>query len=66
MVLNRIYKDYYLPLDLYTRLKQSLRYNYNQDIDELNNFVESLPAKLNVEVSLFIHEKTYRNINFLK
>ena len=27
--LNTIYKDYCLPLDLYSRLKQSLVYNYS-------------------------------------
>jgi len=65
IVLNRIYKDYFLPLDLYQRLKQSLKYNLNKDIDDLNAFVEDLPHKLKVEVSLFLHEKTYNSIEFL-
>lgn len=64
--LNRIYKEYFLPLDLYARLKQSLKYNQKQDIDDLNQFVDELPHKLKIEVSLFIHEQTYRKINFLK
>ena len=29
VVLNRIYKEFFLPLELYQRLKQSLKYNYN-------------------------------------
>jgi len=62
VILNRIYKDYFLPLELYQRLKQSLKYNFNQDIDDLNQFVDDLPYKLKVEVSLFIHERTYQNI----
>ena len=66
LVLNRIYKQYHLPLELYTKLKQSLKYNFNQDLDDLNDFVEALPHKLKVEVSLFIHEKTYKNVAFLK
>lgn len=65
LILNRIYKDYYLPLDLYQRLKQSMKYNYSQDIDDLNGFVDELPEGLKVEVSLFIHEQTYKKITFL-
>lgn len=65
LILNRIYKNYFLPLDLYQRLKQSMRYNYAQDIDDLNAFVDDLPQGLKVEVSLFIHEQTYKKIKFL-
>ena len=53
-------------MDLYARLKQSLQYNHKKDIDDLNQFVEELPHKLKIEVSLFLHEQTYRNIVFLK
>ena len=35
-MLNRIYKDYYLPLDLYQKLKESLKYNYHKDSDDLS------------------------------
>ena len=65
-ILNRIQKEYYLPLDLYTRLKQSLRYNQKKDIEELNHFVEELPHKLKIEVSIYLHEKTYKLIPFLQ
>jgi hypothetical protein len=30
-VLNRIYKEYFLPLDLYERLRQIVKYDYNKD-----------------------------------
>ncbi len=65
VVLNRIYKEFFLPLDLYQRLKQSLKYNYNKDMDDLNDFVDDLPHKLKIEVSLFLHEDTYNKIAFL-
>ena len=65
-VLNTIYKDFCLPLDLYSRLKQSLKYNYTQSLDDLQNFMDHLPHKLRNEVSLFIHENTYKTITFLK
>ena len=65
-ILNRVYTEYFLPLELYSRLKQSLKYNSNQDIEDLNNFVAGLPGKLKIEVALSIHERTYNNIPFLK
>ena len=43
-----------------------MKYNYNQDIDDLNDFVSSLPHQLKVEVSLFIHESTYEKITYLQ
>jgi hypothetical protein len=43
-----------------------MKYNYSQDIDELNAFVDDLPQSLKVEVSLFIHEQTYKRVYFLK
>ena len=65
-MLNRIYKDYCLPLDLYVRLKQSLAYENKKDIDDLNKFVEDLPYKLRIEVSLYIYEDRYKKIKFFK
>lgn len=66
MILNRLYKDYQLPLELYLRLKQSIKYNYHQNHDDLNEFIQDLPKNLAIEVSLFIHEGTYKKIDFLK
>ena len=43
-----------------------MKFNYAQDMDDLNAFVDELPQGLKVEVSLFIHEKTYRRIKFLQ
>lgn len=66
MLLNRIYKEYCLPLKLYENVKKSLKQMYNQDIDDLSKFVEELPQDLRLEVSLFIYEDTFRKIEFLK
>ena len=62
-MLNRIYKDYCLPLKLYENVKKSLRYQYKNDIEDLLKFVEELPQDLRIEVSLFIFEKTFRMSN---
>ena len=66
MVLNRIYKDYLLPLELYIRLKKAMGYESKKDINEINYFVDSLPHKLKVEVSLHIYEERYNRIKFFK
>ena len=65
-VLNRLYKEFYLPLDLYSRLKQTIKYDSFNDHTDIYNFVDELPHKLKLEVSLFLHEKTYKKINFMK
>lgn len=35
-VLNRIYKEYQLPLELYQRLKQAVKYDFNKDKQDIN------------------------------
>ena len=65
-LLKRIYEEYSLPLDLHDRVKKSLTYMFSTDMDELNEFMDVLPQGLKVEVSLFIHEKTYQKIWYLQ
>lgn len=65
-VLKKVYDQYCLPLDLYDRVKKSLTYMFTTDMDELNEFMDVLPQGLKIEVSLFIHEKTYKKIWFLQ
>ena len=55
-VLKRVYDEYYLPIDLYDRVKKSLTYMFTTDMDELNEFMDVLPMALKNEVALFIHE----------
>lgn len=40
LTLNRIYKEYGLPLKLYENVKKSLRYQYKNDIEDLLHFTE--------------------------
>lgn len=65
-VLKKVYDQYCLPLTLYDRVKKSLTYMFTTDMDELNEFMDVLPHGLKIEVSLFIHEKTYKQIWFLQ
>lgn len=55
-----------MPLELYERLKQALKYDYNKDQKDINQFVLDLPHKLKLEVSLHIHERTYKKIHCFK
>ena len=66
VILNRIYKDFFMPLKLYERVKKSLKYKQKKDIDDLAEFLDDLPQGLRLEVSLFVHEATYKKIKFLK
>ena len=43
LMLNRIYKEYCLPLKLYENVKKSLRHQYKNDIEDLLSFTENLP-----------------------
>ena len=65
-MLNEIYKDYCLPLELYNRLKKSIGYSHKEDIAGLQKFINNLPQKLKIEVSLYIYESRYTKIKFFK
>lgn len=64
--MNKIYKDYKLPLKLYENVKRSLRYQCSNDIDDVQEFIDSLPQDLRMEISLFIFEKTIKQIPYLQ
>lgn len=66
MKLDKIYKEYKLPLKLYENVKRSLCYQYSNDYDDLQEFIETLPQDLRLEVSLFVFEKTFKQIHYLK
>jgi len=66
MILNRIYKDYCLPLDLYIMLRKNLKYEYQKDFQDINKYIDDLPNKLRIKVSLYIYEERYRKIKYFK
>lgn len=63
-VLNRIYNDYYLPLQLYENVKKSIKYYHKTDIEDITSFVRTLPQDLRLEVNLFIFESTFKQFKF--
>ena len=64
IILNRIYRDYCLPLQLYENVKKSLHQQFKHDIDELIQFTDQLPQDLKVDVTYFIFEKTFKELEF--
>ena len=65
-ILNRIQSQYYLPIDLYLRLKKHLRHHFDSDVQDLNHFIDDLPQNLKVEAAKFIHENTKNSIDFFR
>ena len=65
-ILNRIQQQFYIPLDLYLRLKKSVKYKYDKDISELNQFFDDLPINLKAEAAPFIHEDTWQGIDYFR
>ena len=63
-VLDNIKKNYNLSEELYVKCKRNLEYNQNNEYEEMNKFLDELPLKLKVDVSLFIYEERYKHISF--
>lgn len=64
--LNLIQKRYNLPPDIYTQMKQSIGYQFEKSNNDIDDFLDQLPHKLQIEVNLFIHEERYKNIEFFR
>ena len=65
-VLNKIFKDYSLPIKLYARLKSSLKQNgENKDLQNTHDFMAGLPHKLKLELSVYIYQDTYQSLDLL-
>lgn len=66
VVLEKLYKEHDFPLPLFSKIKKNLKFNYTQDLRSVNKFVEDLPHNLKTELSVYIYEKVYRQVDFLK
>ena len=65
-ILNRVFKEYKLPLDVYARLKDTLYLKADREFEELHRFVEELPHLLKVEVSKYLYEGTFKKLQFMQ
>ena len=66
MILNKLYKEYKLPLNLYSHLKQSLSYQAENDLNDVHEFTEALPNKLKIELSVYLYRDLFSTIYFLR
>lgn len=65
-LLNKLYKEYHLPIHLYERIKRSIRFQQRNDTDQLVDFLQELPSDLKIEASYYYFENTIRQIKFFK
>ena len=63
-VLNKIYQQYFIPLNLYENVKKSIKFQYKNDIEDMIGLVETLPSDLRLEITLFIFESTFKQFEF--
>lgn len=66
VVLNKIYKEFKLPLELFIKIKKTMGYESKKDMHDLHNFLNELPYKLKTELSLYVYEQRYMQIKFFK
>lgn len=65
-ILNRVFTEYKLPLDVYARLKDTLYLKADKEFEDIHRFVEELPHLLKVEVSKYLYEGTFKKLQFLQ
>lgn len=65
VMLSKIYKEFKLPLELYIKIRKSMGYESKKDMNDLHDFMNELPYKLKMEVSLYVYEQRYNRIQFL-
>ena len=64
--MNKIYKNYKLPSELYYSIMNIISYDQDKNLKEINDFVETLPIALKTKVNRHIYKKTYKKLSFLK
>lgn len=64
-VLNKIYQDYQLPLNLYIKCQKAIGFSSTQGLEDIENFLKVLPTKLKADVSMHVYEGRYKQINYL-
>lgn len=66
--LNNLYKKHGKSMrpELYIELLGSIKFTSNNDMEEFNDFIDTLPTKLKNECILLIHQPTYAAITFMQ
>lgn len=65
-VLNKIFKKYHLPSELYYQLKTQIQnVDDAQEVKDLNDFLDELPFRLKIRTITNLYKKQYLKINYL-
>ena len=64
--LNYITMEYDFDIDLFNKLAKSIKYDHSKKQRDILQFIEELPHKVKLELSMQIHNKNYSNITFFK
>ena len=59
-------KKYRLENDLYGRIKKALKYGIKKTDEDRINFLNHLPTKLRITLSVLMHAELMENIAFFK
>jgi len=58
--------EYDFDIDLFNKLAKSIKYDHSKKQRDILQFIEELPHKVKLELSMQIHNKNYSNITFFK
>jgi hypothetical protein len=64
--LNEIQMDYDVNIELFNKLARTIKFDYSKKQKDILQFIEELPHKLRLELSMVIHSKMYQNIPFFR
>lgn len=65
-MLNKIQREYCIPLTLYENIKKSMKYQQKNDMIDVMTFVKNLSGDLKIEASYYIFEPSVRQIKFFQ
>jgi hypothetical protein len=65
-VLNDIYIEYRLDINLFNKLARSIKYDHSKRKRDFTQFIEELPNQLRIELALVMHNRLYSGIAFFK
>ena len=61
-ILDDIQDDYEITVDFYNELSKNIQYNHKKKSKDLFMFMEDLPHRLRIELSMKIHEKMHSHV----
>ncbi len=65
-ILAQIQQEYNIKNKLFARLAKTIRYDHKKKSKNFNEFIDELPPKLRIKLTLKMHKKNHQTIPFLK